>query len=224
LREPGGQGQIFGRHANYRARSAIVAIALLIALAGGTLAAVWWSPYTTREGIALDQPAPFSHKHHNGALGIDCRYCHTSVETGSTAGMPPTETCMTCHSQVWTDAPVLEPVRQSWQTGRPIRWNRVYDTPDFVFFNHGIHVQKGIGCSSCHGRVDEMPLVRQEHTLWMKWCLDCHRHPEKQIRPKDEVFNMAYEAPRNQDELGRKLVAEYKVQTAELTDCSMCHR
>jgi len=178
----------------------------------------------TRQDVALDQPVPFSHEHHSAGLGIDCRYCHVTVESSAMAGMPPTETCMTCHSQVWTEAPVLAPVRESWVTGQPLRWNRVHDVPDFVFFNHGIHVQKGIGCSTCHGRVDQMPLVRQEHTLWMKWCIECHRHPEEQIRPKDKIFDMAYQAPVNQRELGKKLVAEYHVQTAQLTDCSMCHR
>jgi hypothetical protein len=219
-----GRGQIFSPNANHLARWGIVGAVIFVALTGVCVSGVWWSPYMTRQGMALDQPVPFSHKHHNGGLGIDCRYCHTTVETGSSAGMPPTETCMTCHSQVWTDAPVLQPVRDSWATDRPIKWNRVHDTPDFVFFNHGIHVQKGIGCSTCHGRVDEMPMMRQEHTLWMKWCLECHRHPEKQIRPKSEIFNMAYVAPKNQDELGRRLVAEYNVHTAQLTDCSMCHR
>jgi hypothetical protein len=186
--------------------------------------AVWWSPWTTRQHVPLDQPVPFSHEHHVGGLGIDCRYCHTTVETSSTAGIPPTETCMTCHSQLWTQAPLLEPVRQSWATSQPIEWNRVHDLPAFVFFNHSIHVQKGIGCSTCHGRVDRMPLVWQEHTLWMKWCIDCHKDPARQIRPKSEVFNMAYEPPANQQELGRRLVQEYHVHTEQLRDCSMCHR
>lgn len=195
-----------------------------MALTGTGIWAVWWSPYTTRQGIALDQPVPFSHKHHVSGLGIDCRYCHTTVEKSASAGMPPTETCMTCHSQVWTDAPVLQAVRDSWATGKPIVWNRVHDTPDFVFFNHGIHVQKGIGCSTCHGRVDEMPFVSQEHTLWMKWCLDCHRTPEQEIRPREKVFDMAYEKPKDQRQIGRELVAKYHVETRDLQDCSMCHR
>lgn len=217
-------GQIFRRGANQFVRVAVVAVLLTIAQMCVCVWGVWWSPYMTRQGLALDQPVPFSHEHHNSALGIDCRYCHTTVETSASAGMPPTETCMTCHSQVWTDAPALQPVRESWATGRPIRWNRVHDTPDFVFFNHGIHVQKGIGCSTCHGRVDQMPLVRQEHTLWMKWCIECHRNPEKQIRSKEQVFNMAYATPKNQEEVGRRLVAQYQVHTEQLTDCSMCHR
>jgi hypothetical protein len=206
------------------ARWIITSIGLLVVLIPFITWKVWWSPYMTYEKIPFDQPAPFSHEHHSKGLGIDCRYCHTTVEHSSFAGMPATETCMTCHSQVWTQAPVLAPVRESWRTQTPIQWNRVYDLPDFVFFNHGIHVQNGIGCSSCHGRVDEMPLMWREHSLWMKWCLDCHNHPENYIRPKDEVFNMAYTPPPNQQELGRKLVEEYHVRKTQIMDCSTCHR
>jgi hypothetical protein len=216
--------QIFGRHANAIARASIGVAGGLVLIAGAGTWLVWWSPYMTRQHVALDQPAPFSHEHHVSGLGIDCRYCHTSVETSSSAGIPPTETCMTCHSQVWTEAPVLEAVRASWASGRPIQWNRVHDLPDFVFFNHGIHVQKGIGCSTCHGRVDRMPLMRQEQTLWMKWCIDCHRDPARQIRPREKVFDMAWQPPSSQRETGRVLVARYRVHTKQLTDCSMCHR
>jgi hypothetical protein len=216
--------QIFSRRANQIARASIGVVVLLVAGTGYGVWAVWWSPYMTRQYVPLDQPVPFSHQHHVSGLGIDCRYCHTTVEFSNTAGMPPTETCMTCHSQVWTEAPVLQPVRESWVSGKPIQWNRVHDTPAFVFFNHGIHVQKGIGCSTCHGRVDQMPLVWKEHTLWMKWCLECHKNPAEQIRPKEEVFNMAYEPPPNQAELGRELVKKYNVHAEQLTDCSMCHR
>lgn len=216
--------QVFSRRANSFAKTSILVAPVLLALTGVSVWAVWNSPYMTREHLALDQPAPFSHEHHNAGLGIDCRYCHTTVETSSTAGMPSTETCMTCHSQVWTQAPVLKAVRESWRTGLPVRWTRVHDNPDFVFFDHSIHVQKGIGCSSCHGRVDKMPLVWKEHSLWMRWCIDCHRNPEKQIRPKEEVFNMAYQQPPNQSELGAQLVKQYHIRTEQLTDCSMCHR
>jgi hypothetical protein len=190
----------------------------------GVVYAIYRSPYTTEQYIPREQQVPFSHQHHVSGLGIDCRYCHTTAEFSSTAGLPPTETCMTCHSQVWTEAPVLEPVRESWRTGRPLQWNRVHDLPDFVFFDHGIHVQKGIGCATCHGRVDQMPLTRKENTLWMKWCLDCHSNPEKKIRPKEEVFDMAYQPPPNQDQFGRELVSKYNVHTERLKDCSMCHR
>jgi hypothetical protein len=216
--------QIFQPRANKIARATIGIVVLGVGVTGYGMWAVWWSPWTTRQHVALDQPVPFSHEHHVSGLGIDCRYCHTTVEFSSTAGMPPTETCMTCHSQLWTEAPVLAPVRESWITGKPIEWNRVHDLPAFVFFNHGIHVQKGIGCSTCHGRVDQMPLVYQENTLWMKWCIDCHKDPASQIRPKSEVFDMAYHAPREQQKFGEDLVKEYHVHTEQLRDCSMCHR
>ncbi len=197
---------------------------MIVILTGTGVWLVWWSPYMTRQYVPIGQPVPFSHEHHHAGLGIDCRYCHVTVEYSSTAGLPPTETCMTCHSQVWTEAPVLQPVRQSWATGQPLRWNRVHRLPDFVFFNHGIHVQKGIGCSTCHGRVDQMPVVWKENTLWMKWCLDCHRDPAQYIRPKEEVFAMAYQPPATQREQGAELVALYRIHTQSLTDCSMCHR
>lgn len=216
--------QLFGPDVNKRVRAGVAIAPLVMAAVGAGVWLVWWSPYMTRQNVALDQPVPFSHEHHVSGLGIDCRYCHTTVEHGATAGLPPTETCMTCHSQVWTEAPVLAPVRASWISGRPVKWNRVHDVPAFVFFNHGIHVQKGIGCSECHGRVDRMPLVSQAHSLWMKWCLDCHRHPERQIRPKEEVFNMNYETPTNQLELGQTLLAKYDIHPSQLTDCSICHR
>jgi len=216
--------QVFTRRANSMARASIVFAWLVLAVMGASVWGVWWSPYMTREHLALDQPAPFSHQHHDAGLGIDCRYCHTTVETSSYAGMPSTETCMTCHSQVWTDAPVLEPVRESWRTGQPLRWTRVHDNPDFTFFDHSIHVQKGIGCATCHGRVDQMPLVWKEHSLWMRWCIDCHENPAKFVRPQEQVFNMAYQPPRNQAELGRQLVKAYNIHTGQLTDCSVCHR
>jgi hypothetical protein len=180
------------------------------------------SPYVTDVGVALDQPVPFSHKHHVAGLGIDCRYCHSTVEISSSAGMPPTETCMSCHSQIWADSPMLEPVRASLRNDQSIRWTRVHDLPGFVYFNHSIHVKKGIGCATCHGRVDQMPLMWKTNTLYMEWCLECHRQPERFVRPRDQVFNMAYQAPSDQLALGRKLVEEYKIR--KLTDCSVCHR
>lgn len=215
--------QIFTRHANGIARASIGVVILVVILSGVGVWAVWWSPHMTRVDMALDQPVPFSHQHHVAALGIDCRYCHSTVEHSAMAGMPSTETCMTCHSQVWTEAPVLAAVRESWATGRPLRWNRVHDLPDFTFFNHGIHVQKGIGCSTCHGRVDRMPLVWKEQTLWMKWCMDCHENPARGIRPKAEVFNMEYR-PTNQVAMGAKLVDLHNIQTGQIRDCSVCHR
>src|SRR6516162_6499849 len=170
------------------------------------------SSYGTGAGVARVQPVPFSHEHHVGVLGIDCRYCHTSVEQSSYAGMPPTKTCMNCHSQIWLGSDVLGPVRDSYQSGRSLYWHRVYNVPGFVYFDHSIHVQKGIGCSSCHGRIDEMPFTYQVPSLLMEWCLDCHRAPEKQLRPREEVFNMKWEMPPNQVEAGRELARAYEIR------------
>lgn len=214
--------QIFHPSTNSISRISIAAVVLLLGGLGGVVFGLMRSPYVARTKIPYEQPVPFSHKHHVSGLGIDCRYCHTSVERTATAGMPTTETCMSCHSMIWTNAPMLEPVRQSWATGKSLEWTRVHDLPGFVYFNHSIHVKKGMGCASCHGRIDQMPLVQQTNSLFMEWCLDCHRAPEKNIRPRSEVFNMAYKYPENQAELGAKLVAEYKVQ--KLQDCYTCHR
>src|SRR5947208_10855977 len=180
------------------------------------------APYVTQEGVTREQPVPFSHQHHVGGLGIDCRYCHGSVESTAFAGMPGTKVCMNCHAQIWADSPMLAPVRDSYRTGKPLEWNRVHRLPDFVFFDHSIHVKKGIGCSTCHGRVDEMPLTRQTVSLYMEWCLECHRQPELYVRPRSEVFNMAWQAPPNQREVGLELVRAYKIERR--TDCSTCHR
>lgn len=215
--------QIFHRSSNTIAR-VVIASALLFAVLGGwAVHAVYWSPYTTKVSVPLNQPVPFSHKHHVGGLGIDCRYCHTSVEKSSFAGVPSTETCMTCHSQLWTDAPVLAPVRESFARNEPLHWNRVHDLPDFVFFNHSIHVNKGIGCATCHGQVDLMPLTWQESSLFMKWCLECHRDPAQFVRPKTEVFNLGWQSS-NQAALGRDLVEHYRIHVSQLTDCGVCHR
>jgi len=214
--------QIFHRSANSLAKVSIVGALLA---AGGILWAAYrldQGAFNTDVGVAKDQPVPFSHKHHVGDDGIDCRYCHTSVETSPFAGLPPTETCMGCHSQIWTNAEILEPVRASYRTGQSLEWTRIHDLPDFVYFNHSIHINKGIGCSTCHGQVDQMPLMYKVNTLFMQWCVQCHRNPENYVRPRDQVFSMAYEPPSNQAELGRRLVAEYKIQS--LTDCVTCHR
>jgi hypothetical protein len=217
--------QLFRPASNSIAR---ISIALVIILLATTLAAAYimdrghWITFV-RE--APEQPIPFSHKHHVKDDGIDCRYCHTGVETSHFAGLPPTETCMTCHSQIWSNASLTQPIRDSWASGRSIEWRRVHDLPDFVYFNHSIHVNKGIGCSTCHGHVDEMPLTYRVNNLYMDWCVSCHRDPAKYIRPKSEVFNIDYEYPPNQLELGHKLVAEYHVQSPRaLTDCFTCHR
>jgi hypothetical protein len=216
--------QIFRPKANAFAWIAILVAVLLIALPVGLGFALVRSPYSSGLGATPPQPVPFSHSHHVGGLGIDCRYCHTSVEQSSFAGLPPTETCMTCHSQLWTQAGMLEPVRESLRTGKPLRWVRVYDLPDFVYFNHGIHVSKGVGCVSCHARVDRMPLMFQASTLFMSWCLECHRAPERFIRPREHVFDMDWTPAEDQLALGRRLVKEYHIRVGQLTDCYVCHR
>jgi hypothetical protein len=189
------------------------------------IAAVNRSAYVTEQGVAREQPVPFSHEHHVGGLGIDCRYCHTSVETSAFAGIPATSICMNCHSQIWSASDVLKPVRDSFQNGTPIRWTRVHNLPDFTYFNHAIHVQKGVGCSTCHGPVDRMPLMRQEHSLQMEWCLGCHRQPEQFLRPREEIFNMSWQPSRDQFIRGQALSKEYGVRSvAMLTSCSTCHR
>jgi hypothetical protein len=182
------------------------------------------SPYATNQYLTPAQPVPFSHAHHVGELGLDCRFCHSGVEKDAFAGLPPTHTCMTCHSQIWTSAAMLEPVRHSMASGVPLRWRRVNRLPDYVYFDHSIHVAKGIGCSTCHGPVQKMALMRQEAPLTMGWCLSCHRDPAQYIRPKERVFDMSWTPPPNQPEEGRRLLAQYFVHTAHLTDCSTCHR
>jgi hypothetical protein len=215
--------QIFNPSMNTISRLSIVGTVLAVPLLGVATYGFNMS-FVINRRMPLEQPVPFSHKHHVTDDGIDCRYCHTSVEKSTFAGVPPTETCMTCHSQIWTDSPLLEPVRESFRTGRSLEWQRVHDLPDFVYFNHSIHIKKGISCVSCHGRVDEMPITWKEHTLSMSWCLDCHRNPEKNIRPRSEVFNLAWTPPDNHVEIGRQLVRDYKVLNKfQLSNCSTCH-
>jgi Cytochrome c7 and related cytochrome c len=215
--------QIFSPGANTWFRT-ILAIGPL-ALVGGIFALYRfnYSSYATQVGVPIDQPIAFSHQHHVAGLGIDCRYCHTSVEKSAFAGMPSTETCMTCHSQIWTEAPLLQTVRQSLATNTPIRWSRVHQLADFVYFDHSIHIQKGIGCVSCHGHVDQMPITWKQETLQMGWCTECHRHPESAIRPKTEVFNLNWKPSGNFQ--NQSLVQQAHLRsTQELTDCTTCHR
>jgi len=187
--------QVFDRSSNALARMSLVLTGLIVIAVGVALDQLQRSPWVTRQGQRPDQPIPFSHKHHVEGLGLQCQYCHTSVEKSSYAGIPPTKTCINCHAQIWTNAQLLEPVRQSWATGASIQWIRVHDLPDYVYFNHEIHVNKGIGCASCHGRVDEMPLMYQQNTLQMEWCLNCHRNPAVNLRPTSEIYNMAWAGP-----------------------------
>jgi hypothetical protein len=214
--------QFFPRTANSIIRLALLGAVVAVATIAWLGALFVRSPYEMGQQTPRNQPVPFSHQHHVGGLGIDCRYCHTTVEKSSFANIPPTHTCMNCHSEMWAVAPVLKTVRQSYRTGKSIDWIRVHDLPDFVYFNHAIHVHKGIGCETCHGRVDRMPLTWQANSLTMSWCLNCHRHPEDFVRPREHVFDMDYTPPRDQKELGAKLVREYRIQ--RLTSCSTCHR
>jgi hypothetical protein len=217
--------QLFHRTTNIYSRLSILAVLAFLGFLGWVVAMLYMSGYHTAQGEFVKQPIQFSHAHHVGGMGIDCRYCHTSVEESAFANIPPTKTCMNCHSQIWNTAPILEPVRASFRDDKPLEWTRVHDLPDFVYFNHSIHVNKGVGCATCHGQIDQMPLVYQNATLMMNWCLDCHRNPEKYVRPRDQVFNMTWERPADDPELGARLVKEYKIGTVEqLTSCSTCHR
>ena len=217
--------QIFHRSTNTISRFSIFGVLFLLIGLLWVIAAINRSSYVTEQDVVREQPVPFSHDHHVGGLGIDCRYCHTSVETAAFAGIPATSICMNCHSQIWATSDVLKPVRDSLQTDTPIRWTRVHNLPDFAYFNHAIHVRKGVGCSTCHGPVDRMPLMRQEHTLQMEWCLSCHRQPEQFLRPREEIFNMGWQPAGDQIELGQKLMKDYQIKSpAVLTSCSTCHR
>jgi Cytochrome c7 and related cytochrome c len=214
--------QIFHRSTNTISRLSIFGAIVFLAGALVLLEEINRSSWVTQAHIAREQPIQFSHERHVAGNGIDCRHCHTSVEESSFAGIPPTRTCMNCHSQIFADSPFLEPVRESFRSGRSIEWTRVHDLPDFVYFNHAIHVNKGVGCTTCHGQVDRMPLMWQEQSLQMEWCVDCHRAPERYVRPRDQVFSVIYRPPSDQLELGRRLVTEYRIQ--RLTSCSTCHR
>ena len=214
--------QIFRPYADTVVRVVLVAILVVPFFAIGIGYWTMRSEYITDENITLEQPVPFSHEHHVSGLGIDCRYCHSGVEQSTVAGVPPTHTCMTCHTQLYTQAKMLEPVRRSLAENKPIQWNKVNRLPDYAYFDHSIHIAKGVGCTTCHGQVAEMPLTWKANTLYMEWCLDCHRAPEKYVRPKSEVFDPGYVTPANQLELGARLVKEYKIHS--LTNCSTCHR
>jgi hypothetical protein len=189
--------------------------------------AIWYGPlsdYSTDVAMAQLQPVPFSHKHHVEGLGLDCRYCHTSVETSANAGIPPIETCMTCHSQIWTNAAVLAPIRKAFADGVPIQWNRVNYLPDYVYFNHSIHIAKGVACTTCHGPVGDMPLMYRAHSLDMSWCLDCHRNPAPNLRPQAAVFDPNWKRSASTPS-GADLMKAYHIHPAlMLTDCSVCHR
>lgn len=220
--------QIFHHSTNALAKITIYGAVFVLGAALYATAELNRSSWNTGQWVERQQPVQFSHKHHVGDDGIDCRYCHSSVETAASAGMPSTNTCMSCHKQIWSDSPYLEPVRASFRDGKPIEWVRVHDLPDYVYFNHSIHVNKGVGCSTCHGRIDQMPILYQAATLQMEWCLECHRAPEKFVRPKERVFDMNWR-PVNKTDTdlmeSTMLLARYKIQDKKvLTSCSTCHR
>ena len=214
--------QIFHRSFNTISKVSIFGAVFMLAALGWVLAVWSRSSYATNADVVRVQPVPFSHEHHVRGLGIDCRYCHTSVEDSAFAGIPPTKTCMNCHSQIWLGSAMLEPVRESYRTGKSIEWERVHRLADFVYFDHSIHVQKGVGCATCHGPVERMPLMWQHGSLLMEWCLDCHRQPERYVRPRGEVFNMDWQPPSDQLNKGREFVERYHIRS--LTSCSTCHR
>ncbi len=217
--------QLFHRGANNIARASLVLAVILAGCAFYAYTQIARSSYLTGRYLERPQPVQFSHRHHVGDDGIDCRYCHTTVETGASAGIPPTQTCMNCHNQLFADSPYLELVRASYRDNTPIKWERVHDLPGFAYFNHSIHIAKGVGCSTCHGQIDNMPSVYQENTLQMEWCLSCHRNPEQFIRPKDEIYNMNWKDGDLTDVERQKLKVDYKIRSRELlTSCSTCHR
>lgn len=217
--------QLFRPGANTMVRLAIGALVGVPVLAVGLGVTLLRSNYATGVGMHRAQPVPFSHKHHVGGLGLDCRYCHTGVETSPVAGVPPTETCMTCHSQLWTNARMLAPVRESLARGAPIHWTKVHELPGYVYFDHAIHIAKGVGCTTCHGNVADMPLTQKAEPFTMEWCLACHRQPEKHLRPPDKIFSTDWRPPKDQLEQGRRLDERiYHIDKRHLTDCSVCHR
>lgn len=231
--------QIFHRNINYQVKLGIVVIILLVASLAAAASLYYWGPAVTGQGIQKVQPVQFTHSHHVGGLGIDCRYCHFGVEKSSYSQVPPTKVCMNCHSQMYTDALILEPVRESWRTETPVNWIKVHNLSDFVYFNHSAHVNKGIGCAECHGRVDQMPLMYQASTLHMRWCLECHMDPVSHVRPKNEITNMAYKHPSDPSEPvvtnGRVMTDEngttmtqadlaHKYNLQSKVSCSTCHR
>ncbi len=217
--------QIFHRSFNTISRVTIFGAVFFLAALGWVAWVLARSSYVTNTGVTREQPVPFSHEHHVTGLGIDCRYCHTSVEDSSFAGMPPTKTCMNCHSQIWVGSPMLEPVRASYRDNKPLEWNRVHRLAEFVYFDHSIHVNKGIGSPNWHGDVTKMTLIWQQGSLFMEWCLECHRSPAEHVRPREKVFDMTWQPPPDQAERGQKLVAEYRIRKPkDITSCSTCHR
>lgn len=215
--------QIFHRNTNWISKASGAAVAVAAIVGAGVFYIIYNSPLVTGQKVKRAQPVPFSHQQHVKGLGMDCRYCHTSVESSSFAGIPPIKTCMTCHTEIKKDSPLLEPVRQAFKTDQPLKWQRVHSLPDYVYFDHSIHVKKGVACVSCHGSVADMDVVWKEKSLHMRWCLDCHRHPERQVRPRESVFLADWDPAKDPAQrTGDDLVKEYKVRSK--LDCNACHR
>jgi hypothetical protein len=214
--------QTFHRSTNTLSKVSIFGALFLVVGSLFAIAEINRSGYVTQAGVAREQPVPFSHQHHVGAWASTAATATPRSRRRRPAGIPPTKTCMNCHAQIWNQSPTLEPVRASFRSGQSIEWTRVHDLPDFAYFNHSAHVSKGVGCTTCHGPVDRMPLMWQYSSLQMEWCLDCHRAPERYVRPKEEVFSVSWQPPADQIEQGRALVKAYGIQTA--TSCSACHR
>jgi hypothetical protein len=220
--------QIFTASADTRLRTGVLLVVAAFVVSILFLSGFMDSSYATLVGWVREQPVPFSHAHHVGALGIDCRYCHTAVEQSSQASLPATHVCMTCHSQIWTGAPMLAEVRNSLASGKPLQWRRVARLPDYVYFNHSIHIARGVPCVTCHGRVDRMPLLARAEPFHMAWCLDCHRNPEPKLRPREQVTRMDWSDwdrhPEQHRDFGAKMMKAYGIRPSTLTDCSICHR
>jgi hypothetical protein len=229
--------QVFDRRANTLAKLTIlVGVPLTLVILGTIWYLFGWSDWHRDVGVPVPQPGGgFNHQIHAGGLRMDCRYCHTSVEVSYSANVPATETCMGCHSQILSRSEKLAFVRDSWANNINIQWNRVTDVPKFVYFNHSIHVSKGVGCSTCHGNIRAMPVVYKTEPLFMSWCLDCHRNPAQYLRPRDQIYNTEWTPPPDQLQQGQRLLDEYGIQLYEmetgsgqqinrLTNCSICHR
>jgi hypothetical protein len=215
--------QLFTARASTLFRCGLVAAVVLVTGSGFMASTYYRSTYWNRIGIAPTQPVPFSHRHHAGELRIDCRNCHATVETSAFAGMPSTQTCLNCHSQIFTNTPLLRPVIESAAHNLPLQWNRVTRLPDHVYFDHSIHVNKGVSCTTCHGEVRQMALMAKGEPLTMRWCLDCHRDPGPRLHPASEIFAAASPPTRSRGQM-EALLRSYHIHPEILTNCSSCHR
>ena len=214
---------LFNRWTNTVSRLSVVLLLGTPAVGISLLMLYVRTPWGTKQYRDIVQPIEFDHRHHAGDEGIDCRYCHFSVDKSPHAGLPSTQTCMSCHAQIWNKSPYLSMVRKAYFSDRPIRWRRVHNLPDYVYFNHSIHVNKGVGCVTCHGRVDQMPYVNQFAPLTMGWCITCHRDPTPNLRPLEYITSMTW-TPKDGDarKVGEEVAKKYNVHTR--ISCTTCHR